>query len=73
MISVTYAMLAAHSFGLGATIIGLISPAINKVKELKELFKIPEENEAVISLILGYPKYKYKRIIKREKRDINWV
>ena len=42
MISVTYAMLAAHSFGLGATIIGLISPAINKVKEIKELFQIPE-------------------------------
>jgi nitroreductase len=73
MIGVTYAMLAAHSFGLGATIIGLIPPAINKVKELKDLFQIPEENEAVISLILGYPKYKYNRIIKREKKDINWI
>ena len=59
LICVTYAMLAAHSFGLGTTIIGLIPPAINKVKELKVLFQIPEENEAVISLILGYPKYKY--------------
>ncbi len=73
IICATYAMLAAHSFGLGTTIIGLIPPAINKVKELKELFQIPEENEAVMSLILGYPKYKYKRIIKREKRDINWI
>lgn len=58
LICVTYARLAAHSFGLGTTIIGLIPPAINRVKELKELFQIPEENEAVISLILGYPKYK---------------
>ena len=73
IICATYAMLAAHSFGLGTTIIGLIPPAINKVKELKELFQIPEENEAVMSLILGYPKYKYKRIIKRENRDINWI
>ncbi len=73
IICVTYAMLAAHSFGLGTTIIGLIPPAINKVNELKELFQIPEENEAVMSLILGYPKYKYKRTIKREKREINWI
>jgi len=73
LICVTYAMLAAHSFGLGTTIIGLISPAINKVKELKKLFQIPEENEAVISLKLGYPKHKYKRVIKRERRDVNWI
>ncbi|MDY6790013.1 MAG: nitroreductase family protein [Thermodesulfobacteriota bacterium] len=73
LICVTYAMLVAHSLGLGTTIIGLIPPAINKVQELKELFQIPEENEAVISLILGYPKYKYKRVIKREKRDVNWI
>ncbi|MBW1707687.1 MAG: nitroreductase family protein [Deltaproteobacteria bacterium] len=73
IICITYAMLAAHSFGLGATIIGLIPPAINKVKKLKELFQIPEENEAVMSLILGYPKYKYKRTIKRGKREINWI
>lgn len=73
LICVTYAMLTAHSFGLGTTIIGLIPPAINKVKELKELFQIPEENEAVVSLILGYPKYKYKRTIKRESREINWI
>jgi len=73
IICVTYAMLAAHSFGLGTTIIGLIPPAINKVKELKELFQIPEENEAVMSLILGYPKYKYNKIVKRERRNINWI
>lgn len=73
VICATYAMLTAHSFGLGATIIGLIPPAINKVKELKGLFQIPEENEVVMSLILGYPKYKYKRIIKREDRNINWI
>jgi nitroreductase/Pyruvate/2-oxoacid:ferredoxin oxidoreductase delta subunit len=73
IICATYTMLTAHSFGLGTTIIGLIPPAINKVNELKKLFQIPEENEAIISLILGYPKYKYKRIIKRERRDINWI
>lgn len=70
---VTYAMLATQALGLGATIIGLVPPAVNKFPELKKIFNIPETNEAVISLIVGYPKYKYKRGIKRELKSVNWV
>jgi hypothetical protein len=32
--------------------------AINKVKEIKNIFQISEENEGVMSVIVGYPKYK---------------
>ncbi|MCD6365976.1 MAG: nitroreductase family protein [Bacteroidales bacterium] len=70
MIYATYAMMAAQSLGLGATIIGLVPPAINKMKEVREKFGIPENHEAVISVIIGYPKYKYKRGIKREKYQV---
>jgi len=73
IIYATYAMLAAHSLGLGATMISLVPAAINKVKALKDIFRIPEDNEAVISLILGYPKIKYKRAIKRDKKNISWI
>ena len=69
----TYAMLAAHSLGLGATMIEIISAAINKVKVVKNIFRIPEENEAVMALIIGYPKYKYKRAVKRTKQNIEWI
>ncbi len=64
----TYAMLSAHALGLGATIIGLVPAALNKEPELRKLFKIPENHETVVSVILGYPKIKYLRGIKREKR-----
>lgn len=61
----TYTMLTAHSLGLGATMIGLVPNAINKVKAVRDIYKIPEENEAISSIIVGYPRIKYKRTIKR--------
>ena len=73
IIYATYTMLAAHALGLGATMIGIVPAAINKVREVKEIFRIPEENEAVMSVIIGYPKYKYQRTIIRKKQVINWV
>jgi len=73
LIYATYAMMAAQSLGLGATIIGLVPPAINKVKSVREKFGIPTNHEAIISIIVGYPEYKYKRAIKREKYQVKWI
>ena len=73
LIYATYVMLAALSLGLGATMISIVPAAINKVPEIKKIFGIPEEHEAVISVILGYPRYKYRRAIKRPYQQISWV
>lgn len=73
LIYATYSILTAHSLGLGATMIGIVPAAINKVSELKEIFKIPESNEAVMSVIIGYPEYKYKRTIMRKNKNIEWI
>ncbi len=73
MIYATYAMLTAHSIGLGATMIGLVPPAINKVKEVREIYQIPEENEAIMSVVVGYPRIKYHRTIKRSGQIINFI
>ena len=72
-IFVTYANLAAQALGLGASIIGLVPAALNKSPELKKIFNIPIDHDCVISLIVGYPKYVYRRGIKRELKKINWV
>src|SRR3989339_207940 len=71
-IFVTYAALAAQALGLGATIIGLVPAALNKSAELREIFHIPHNHDSVASLIVGYPKYKYLRGIKRELKKVNW-
>jgi nitroreductase/ferredoxin len=73
VIYATYIMLAAHAIGLGATMIECVIAAINRNKKLKEIFQIPEDNEAVMSVIIGHPKYSYKRTIKRNKHRIQKI
>jgi nitroreductase/NAD-dependent dihydropyrimidine dehydrogenase PreA subunit len=67
-IAMTYAFLAAHSLGLGATVIGLIGPAINNSKPLQKMFRIPKGNVVVETIIIGYPKIHFKRSIVRPRK-----
>jgi hypothetical protein len=71
LIYATYIMLAAHSFGLGATMIQIVPAAINRIKKLKAIFKVPEENEAIISVIIGHPLHRYQRAIKRKIHKVH--
>ena len=72
-IDLTYALLAAHSLGLGATAIGLIGPAINQSKPLRAMFQIPAGNEVVETMILGYPKLKFKHAIIRPRKKVTYL
>jgi nitroreductase/NAD-dependent dihydropyrimidine dehydrogenase PreA subunit len=72
-IAATYGMLAAHSLGLGGSIMHIIPPAIDKDKELRKLFCVPDTDEVVNSMIIGYPKYKYQRGIKRNLKSVKWI
>jgi len=73
LIYATYVMLAAHSLGLGASMIGIVPAAINKVDGVRTVFKIPPSHEAVMSVIVGYPKIIYLRTIKRNFPKSNWI
>ncbi|MBN2041768.1 MAG: nitroreductase family protein [Spirochaetes bacterium] len=73
LIYAVYAILAAQSLGLGATMVGLLPAAINKLKDVKKKFQIPNKHEAVMSVILGYPEYKYTRAIRRDVHTVNWI
>ena len=73
LIYATYAMLQAHALGLGTTMVEIVPAAINRNKELKGLFQIPKTHEVSMSLILGYPKYRYKRSIKRPAQKVHWI
>lgn len=73
MIFVTYATLAAQALNLGSTIVELVPPPINKIPKLKKIFNIPNSHEAIISLIIGYPKYRYQRGIRRNLKRVHWL
>jgi len=72
-IALAFGLLAAHSLGLGACAIGLIPPAVNRNSELMKMFKVPESNLVLASMVLGYPKYKYCRSIRRSPAGLTWV
>ncbi len=73
LIYATYVMMAAHSLGLGSMMNGIVPSAINRVNEVRNIFQIPNGNDAVISVNIGYPRYKYKRGIKRNSFNVNLV
>ncbi len=72
-IAATYGILAAHALGLGASIMDILHPAINKIKELRSLYKIKENQIVLNSIIIGYPKFRYQRGIKRNLKCISWI
>jgi ferredoxin len=58
---------------LCVTPIGLIPPAVKKNKDLCQMFQIPEGNEVLASMIVGYPKVSFRRGIKWELARVNWI
>jgi nitroreductase/NAD-dependent dihydropyrimidine dehydrogenase PreA subunit len=72
-IAATYGMLATHALGLGGSIMDIIPPAIERDKNLRKMFCIPDNHEIVTSMIIGYPKYKYLRGIKRNLKSVKWL
>jgi hypothetical protein len=40
---------------------------------LRKMFSIPDNQEVITSIIIGYPKYKYQRGIKRSLRSVKWL
>jgi nitroreductase/NAD-dependent dihydropyrimidine dehydrogenase PreA subunit len=71
-IALTYGFLAAHALGLGGSAMDIIPPAIERNQVLRAMFGIPNGHEVVASMIVGYPKYRYQRAIKRELKSVTW-
>jgi nitroreductase/NAD-dependent dihydropyrimidine dehydrogenase PreA subunit len=71
-IGMAFGMLAAHALGLGATAIDLVPPAVERSPALRELFGIPESDEVAGCVILGFPRYRYQRGIRRPLARVAW-
>jgi len=72
-IAATYGMLAVHALGLGGSIMDIIPPAIEKSPELRKMLGIHADDKVVTSLIIGYPRVKYSKGIKRELKEVRWI
>jgi nitroreductase/formate hydrogenlyase subunit 6/NADH:ubiquinone oxidoreductase subunit I len=68
----TYAMLAAETLGVGTTMIGSVGPFIkNGGNSLKKKYNIAPRYPGLF-VIFGYPKYKFKKGIKRTFGNISY-
>jgi ferredoxin len=73
MVAATYAMLAAHALKLGCTMLSIVPPLLNNMgKELRPRYGIAQDNHVVVALVLGYPKYKYRRVIHRQFKSVQY-
>lgn len=76
LIAATYAMLAAESLGLGTCMLGAVHPFLQSgfgVKEFRTKYKIRYKSREGLVLIVGYPKMKYSRGIKRSFANVDYL
>jgi len=69
--SFAYVELYAPSLGLGSCYAGLIGRCISAGhKPLLDLLNLPEDKSVTGALMVGYPKYKYKRLVDRNPLNV---
>jgi nitroreductase/NAD-dependent dihydropyrimidine dehydrogenase PreA subunit len=71
--SLAYAELFASSLGLGTCYSGLVETCSRSgYQPLLKVLDIPEELIVTGGIIVGYPKYRYKRLVDRSKLKVTW-
>jgi ferredoxin len=66
LVSATYAMLAAESMGIGGCMIGSVGPYLRHGgRKIKRKYGIAPANRVGITMVLGYPKVRFVRAIRR--------
>lgn len=71
-IALTYLELAAYSMGLGACWAGYFNVAAMFYPPMKQALNLPQGYQCYGAMMIGYPKYRYRRIPLRNKPSITW-
>ncbi len=71
-IAISYLELAAHAHGVGACWAGFLVNGANDYQPLVEALGLPPEHKVYGALMLGYPKFRYRRIPLREPAKVQW-
>ncbi len=72
VIAMTHLDLAAPCFGLGTCWAGFVTAAAQRWAPLKELLGLPPGHSCFAAMMIGYPKFKYKRLPLRKPPQITW-
>jgi len=72
--SLAYLELYAPSLGLGSCWAGLFEViALTENSPMLKLFNIPEGKKITGAVMVGYPKYTYKRLVDRNPLDVTFI
>jgi nitroreductase/NAD-dependent dihydropyrimidine dehydrogenase PreA subunit len=63
---------AAPAFGLGACWAGFFMSAAGDSAPIRDFLQLPEGHGVFSALMLGYPKFTYRRIPPRDKLKVEW-
>jgi nitroreductase/NAD-dependent dihydropyrimidine dehydrogenase PreA subunit len=71
--ALAYAELYAPALGLGTTIMGFIETCARAdYAPLRELLQVPPKQVVVGCLLVGYPKYKYHKLVNRQHLKVEF-
>jgi nitroreductase/NAD-dependent dihydropyrimidine dehydrogenase PreA subunit len=65
-------ILAAESMGLGTCLIGYFIFALDNSDKLYRMLSLPDRRKVEVALVLGYPKFRFRRVIPRRKMELAW-
>ena len=66
----TYTSIYANTLGLGTCFNGFIVKAMGRKSKLNTLFNVPANHQVYASLLIGYPKLKYKNEASRQSPKV---
>ncbi|HJO93854.1 MAG TPA: nitroreductase family protein [Victivallales bacterium] len=72
-IALSYLELAAYSFNLGTCWGGYFEAILKFCKPVRDIIGLTRKDQCTGVLMIGYPKYKYKKIPLRKPADITWL
>lgn len=72
IIAMTHLDLIAPSFGLGTCWAGFVQIAADASPEVARALCLPEGHTSHCAMLIGYPKYRFQRIPKRDALKVTW-
>ncbi len=65
-------ILAAQRMGLGSCLIGYFIYALEDSHQLKRHLGLSDDRRVEVALVIGYPKYQFRRTVPRRSMEIIW-
>ena len=72
-ISAFHGIFMAEILGVGTCFNDLIPPVCNRSQEMRELLGLPKDREFYSSLTVGFPKYKYLKVVPKRLAEVRYL